>query len=162
MAAHWAQYATGERYGREGEPRLHLNDAEATPGSTGSNATVFRRALERTAATLRVAGKTVVIVAPIPEVGASVPTTLALAAWRGRDVDIRPAREVFDRRNAILLSAMADLEQRTLATVVYPHKALCGPQVCRVEKDGRALYADDNHLTVYGANVIKSILAAAF
>jgi peptidoglycan/LPS O-acetylase OafA/YrhL len=162
MAAHWAWYATGERHGRKDERRVHLSESETGTGSTGSNEAVFRRALERTATTLRTAGKKVVIVAPIPEVGASVPTTLALAAWLGRDVDVRPTREDFDQRNAIPLSAMTSLEQRSLATILYPHEALCDAQACRVDADGRAVYADDNHLSLFGAASIRSIFEAAF
>ena len=162
MAAHWAWYATGERYGREGERQVQLGEDEAEPGSDGSNEEVFRHGLERTAAALRAAGKKVVIVAPVPEISASVPTTLALAAWFGRDIDIRPTRDAFEQRNDIPLSAMVDLGHRSLATIIYPHAGLCDDTACEVERAGRALYSDDNHLSLYGATSIEAILAQAF
>jgi hypothetical protein len=163
MAAHWAWYATGERYGREGEHQVQLEDDAVEPGSDdGSNEEVFRRGLERTAAALRAAGKKVVIVAPIPEISASVPTTLALATWFGRDIDIRPTRDAFEQRNDIPLSAMVDLGHRSLATIIYPHAGLCDDTACEVERAGRALYSDDNHLSLYGAASIEAILAQAF
>ncbi len=100
--------------------------------------------------------------APVPEISASVPTTLALAAWLGREVDLRPARASFEERNHIPLSAMADLSQRSLATIIYPHAGLCDDTACEVERAGRALYSDDNHLSLYGAASIEAILAQAF
>jgi hypothetical protein len=75
---------------------------------------------------------------------------------------IGPSLEDFDRRNEFSLSTMADLERRKLAKVVYPHKALCDAWACRVEEGGHALYADDNHLTRYGAALIKDVFKPAF
>lgn len=162
LAAHWAWYATGERYGREAERSVWLVEQETDPAAPSSNEAAFRLGLERTAITLRAAGKRVVIVAPVPEVGTTVPGTLALAAWMGRDLDIRPARDAFEARNAVPLAAMADLAGRSLATVLYPHAALCDAAACAVESGGRALYSDDNHLSLHGAAAIESILAPAF
>jgi hypothetical protein len=57
---------------------------------------------------------------------------------------------------------MADLGHRSLATVIYPHAALCDEVACEVERAGRALYSDDNHLSLFGAASIKDVFAPAF
>ena len=119
---------------------------------------MFRRGLERTAAALARAVKEVAVVGPVPEVGVPVPWALALAAWRGREVSVRPTRAGFEARNRAALAALAGLEGRGLATVVYPHLALCDEARCRVEGGGRALYADDDHLSLRGAGAIEGIL----
>jgi hypothetical protein len=155
-------YATGVRYGHGAGGRVRLGDDRTDPPSAGANEAVFRRGLERTAATLAGAGKEVVIVGPVPEVGSPVPWTLALAAWQGRDVDIRPTRTAFEARNRVVLSVLTGLGGRGLAKVVHPHAALCDETRCRVEGEGRALYSDDNHLSRHGAGAIGSLLEEAF
>jgi peptidoglycan/LPS O-acetylase OafA/YrhL len=157
LAAHWSLYATGVRYGRKGGRVRLLGDDRTEPGSARANEAVLRRGLVRTAAALAGAGKEVVIVGPVPEVGSPVPRTLALAVWRGRNLDIRPARDGFNARHHIVLSALTGIGQRELARVVYPHLALCDEARCRIESNGRALYSDDNHLTRYGADSIGHI-----
>jgi hypothetical protein len=57
---------------------------------------------------------------------------------------------------------MVDLGHRSLATIIYPHAGLCDDTACEVERAGRALYSDDNHLSLYGAASIEAILAQAF
>jgi peptidoglycan/LPS O-acetylase OafA/YrhL len=156
LAAHWSRYATGVRYGRKGG-RVRLGDDRTEPGSAGANEAVFRRGLDRTAAALAGAGKEVVIVGPVPEVASPVPRTLALAVWRGRNLDIRPALDQFNARHGVALSQLAEIRQQGLAKVVYPHLALCDEARCRIESNGRALYADDNHLTRYGVDSIRHI-----
>jgi hypothetical protein len=158
LAAHWSLYATGVRYGREARSRVRLADGRTDPPSAGANEAVFRRGLERTAAALAGAGKEVVVVGPVPEVGSQVPWALALAAWHGRNVDIRPLRAAFEDRNGIVLSALAGLGRRGPARVVHPHAALCDDARCRVEDDGRPLYVDDNHLSRRGAAAVGRLL----
>jgi hypothetical protein len=163
LGAHWTLYATGTRYGREADGpvvRLREHEGGALPSAGATNEAVFGAALERTVAALSRAGKEVVILGPVPEVGRPVPWTLALAAWRGRDVDIRPGLADFDERNRIAVSTLAGLGERGLATVVFPHLALCEGEEgrCRVESGGRTLYTDDNHLTRRGAGLLARTL----
>jgi len=157
LAAHWSLYATGTRYRRAAVREVHLSEEPTDRSAVADQAVLFQRGLENMVTALAGAGKKVVIVAPVPEVAAPVPATLALAAWFGHDVDISPALDSFVERNRIVLSALAELTGRPLVRVVYPHAALCDETSCRVESDGRALYADDNHLSVHGAGTIRHI-----
>ena len=161
LAAHWSLYATGERVGRDTGPGIRILDEPSGRWSPAAGEAAFRRALEATVAALAAAGKKVVVVGPVPEVGLAVPAVLAQAAWRGRDVDIGPTPAGFAARNRIVLSVLADLEARGLARIVRPDAALCAGTRCRVEDGGQSLYADDNHLTLHGAALVGPLLGAA-
>ena len=113
-------------------------------------------------AELAAAGKRVVVVGPLPEIGLDVPSVLAQAAWRGRQVAVGPSPAAFAARNRIVLSVLADLETRGLARTIRPDTALCDAVRCRVEESGRALYADDNHLSLHGAATVEPLLSEAF
>ena len=111
LAAHWSLYATGVRYRRNvGEGRLGDNRTE--PGSAATNEAVFRRDLDEMVTMLARAGKEVVIVGPVPEVGHPVPWVLALAVWHGRNLDIRPALDEFETRNSVILSVIAEIARQ--------------------------------------------------
>ena len=47
-------------------------------------------------------------------------------------------------------------------TIVRPGEALCASGQCRVIDDGRALYYDTSHLSLYGNTVLAKLLAGAF
>ena len=161
LAAHWSLYATGERVGRETGPGSHILGAPTDRWSSGASETAFRRGLEAAVGALAAAGKRVVVVGPVPEVGLDVPAVLAQAAWRGRRVDIGPSPAAFAARNRVVLSVLADLEARGLARIVRPDAVLCDAARCRVEGGGRALYADDNHLSLHGAALVGPLLDGA-
>ena len=158
LAAHWSLYATGVRLGRPMSDRVWLDDTWAGPGTSPTHEAAFRHGLERIVAELAAAGKRVIVVGPVPEVNSSVPWSLALAAWRGRSADIRPTLAEFEARNRTSLSVLAELAGRGLARIIYPEVALCDEARCRVESEGRALYSDDNHLSLSGAEVVGRLL----
>ena len=158
LAAHWSLYATGVRLGRPMSDRVWLDDTWAGPGTSATHEAIFRHGLERIVAELAAAGKRVIVVGPVPEVNSSVPWSLALAAWRGRSADIRPTVPEFEERNRTSHSVLAELAGRGLARIIYPEVALCDEARCRVESEGRALYSDDNHLSLSGAEVVGRLL----
>jgi hypothetical protein len=144
LAARWSLYAAGTAYWRKFEGSAYLSDGAAEARSAGSNEVVFRRGLARTVARLAAAGKRVVVVGPVPEVVAEVPSALARSAWFGRPVTaVAPSRGDFDERNRVVLAALDEIGRETPATVVRPHGALCDAAKCRVERDGMVLYFDD-------------------
>jgi hypothetical protein len=161
LAARWSLYATGTAFGREAERPARLGDDGSGPSSAEGNAAVLRRGLERTVAQLVAGGKEVVIVGPVPEIGAQVPSALARSAWFARQAAVGPSRPTFDERNRAALAALDAIDQGTPATVVYPHTALCDEVRCRVEREGRVLYFDDNHLSRDGEALIRPLLEGA-
>lgn len=159
LAGHWPVYATGTPYRPRTPGRLALEDLtpEAAPAAPKA---VFHRRLLATVERLRAVGKRVVIVGSVPETRADVPWTLALSAWHGRGIDLRPTRADFEARNEVPLAAFDELERGGLASIIRPETLLCDAERCMVEAQGRALYADDNHLTLFGAAVVTPLLVA--
>ena len=46
--------------------------------------------------------------------------------------------------------------------IIWPHEALCDLTKCEVQRGGRPLYSDDNHLSPFGNRAIASIFKPAF
>jgi peptidoglycan/LPS O-acetylase OafA/YrhL len=122
----------------------------------------FRAGLEATVRTLAAGGTRVVLILPVPEPGLDVPLRRARETLLGREFAevAPPAGDLglrLDRIRAFLLG-LADGER---VVAVDPAAVLCGGGACRVELDGRALYLDDNHLSMTGARLLVPSLLAA-
>ena len=121
----------------------------------------FKSRIAAGVAELLAAGKRVVLVYPVPEVGWDVPTTLAKVYARGGDL-ITTSEERYRERSseiAELFDAIGDHE-RLLR--VRPEDLFCDEGRCSVADDNSILYLDDDHLSVAGANrVVSSVLAEA-
>ena len=107
---------------------------------------------------LRRSGREVVIVGPIPELETSAPEALARKQLYGETSSIGPAYGEFLAREAAVLPVLQTLSQQSGVTVVYPSQYLCDAQQCEVEKQGRSLYMDDNHLSDAGLIEIRPLL----
>ena len=123
---------------------------------------IFRRGLERTVRLLTLAGKRVVLVAPVPEAAFSVPRMMAELRLSGHKripfVGVRRYR----RLEGFVLGEFARMQHRYGAVVVHPERALCGPERCMLAREGRPLYRDEHHLSVFGAMQLAPVMAAAF
>jgi peptidoglycan/LPS O-acetylase OafA/YrhL len=162
LAARWARDAEGSSYGDEDQATAFLADTDSRTRSLAENRAVFTRGLARTLGFLRTAGKKVMIVGPIPEVSTYVPEALAKARLFGFRPDIRPTTAEFKARQAFVLTALAEAARQHDATVLYPHSWLCASGRCAVERNGRSLYVDTNHLSVFGARQLAPQMEAAF
>lgn len=164
LAARWALSATGVRYGLESGRDVRLVDLEAKKNRDGkeSNLDIYLRGLERTLAALRAAGKHIVVVGQIPEVGIDVPAAYAIAYATGRDVNalIAPARTDYDARVRDAHAPFVEGASRSELTFIEPHTALCDTWRCRVTREGYALYRDDDHLSFAGAAVVAPLFRA--
>jgi hypothetical protein len=67
----------------------------------------------------------------------------------------------FRRRESFVLRALTRVADG-YATIVYPDRVLCHAGRCDVERSGRPLYADSNHLTVFGARQLTPLLRPIF
>ena len=161
IAARWAYYANGTRFGMTGRTPFLWRDSETVTPSNAENAAVFARGLRRTVARLQAAGKTVILAGPVPEASADLPSALAREAMRGVNLALEPKLSDFDVRQKIVLAQLSEFGRGGVA-VVYPHRVLCAAEnICRVAQDGKSLYADDNHLSRAGAALLAPMLEAA-
>lgn len=101
------------------------------------------------------AGKTVVVIYPLPDHSSHVPRALARYATRGRSPDLfARSRADFFQSNKRAFRALDTLGDRSGLVRVYPHHLFCNERWCRAIEGGRPLYFDDNHLDLIGARKV--------
>ncbi len=129
------------------------NDADASPVVPASQ---FEADLRLAVDRLLAAGKTVVLVYPVPNLEFSVPEAVGRVLVRGGDPTLlNLAIASFNRRERLVFDALDKAGQDSERIIrVYPHKRLCDAKQCLVYKDGQVLYGDDNHLSHAGAEII--------
>jgi peptidoglycan/LPS O-acetylase OafA/YrhL len=149
----WAEYAGTSPFIAEDRP-IVLNDNRAP----NDNLSVLARGLTRTVQMLTDAHKKVVIIASVPEFREAVPEALARIALSGSHRDIRPTRAAYLARQQAVFDLFAQLQSKFAVTIVYPHEVLCASGICEAERDGRPLYRDFHHLSVWGADQLVPLV----
>jgi SGNH domain (fused to AT3 domains) len=155
LAGRWALWTEGTRY--KMEDRLPKEIVITSPGAreTKGNRTAVEQGLAALVEKLKAAGKDVWLVGPVPEIGYPVPRAMYLARLGSfLAKDIRPRPYEFDERQQFVLGMLERLTTRYGAHLILPHRELCGAEHCNIEARGSPLYADDDHLTVLGAQSV--------
>jgi hypothetical protein len=109
---------------------------------------------------LTAAGKKVYLLAPVPELGASIDRNIFNISWdlraqpnpKGTDLDYYMARQ---QRALAMLEKLQHLPN---VSVIYPADVLCQFRQCYAVMDNEALYFDDNHLSLTGAAKVVDLL----
>jgi hypothetical protein len=144
LIGRWANVASDRRAPGDGGPPGRIVDFQ-----TGSEMPLAD-ALGRTIEIIRSSGARVIVIGPVPEVEFDVPAALNRALRGFSHVAPFPVAH-FNKRQRMVLAALAQVEGKGLAAVLYPHSVLCDGGACRVEAAGQPLYADDDHLSPFGA-----------
>lgn len=117
----------------------------------------FRAALDRTLDKLK--HKEVFFVLDNAEADFDVPRELAKDALLKAYIPALASKQpinisagTYETMNSNLISLLKEYENRTNFHVVPLYQGLCGPDGCITQYDGRALYYDDDHLSVFGAD----------
>ena len=170
LAGMWGRYAEVTRYkdphpydvlSVDGHPERR--NWQSLPTLIEENHAALETGLERTIATLKAAGRRVWIVGPVPEIEYNVPKALfvqALGVYR--DLPIRPEFQEFRDRQRFVMTLFDKVSKQFSVNVVWPHKALCTSALCDIERDGKSLYFDNNHLSDFGAKSISAIYEPIF
>lgn len=126
-------------------------------------AAIFERQLDVTVSRLLAAGKTVVLVYPVPEMGFSVPSAVSRMLARGGDPQsLNLPLASFMKRQDVVLSALDRAGNSQRIFRVYPHKRLCSASECLVYVAERSLYLDDDHLSIAGMDLVLPEFAPIF
>ena len=107
-------------------------------------------------------GKTVFIVAEVPEVGIAVPSFIARANYLGRDVAIDLPVADYNQRNADDTAMLQAIAKQYSIEILYPHELLCDDKICKVRQGDKPLYHDDDHLSVDGALFLEHMFDRVF
>jgi len=170
LVARWPLYVEETRFdngagGREKDSHsaLHYPGADHDDHATRQERLLL--ALHQTIRVLEHAGKRVLILYPIPELGWAAPeraTALASAgeSWQGR-LDVRFDR--FERRTAATYALLDRLPSATLVRVL-PEFLFCDtfrPDYCIASIGDALLYRDDDHLSPTGADLLAGFILPA-
>ena len=105
------------------------------------------------------AGKRVLLLGPIPSYSYPVPATLRQLRLRGEAPDAGQSSAGFLARQSPVLGLLDRVAAITGAERLAMHAVLCQGSRCRISDDsGRALYFDDNHLSLHGASLVAAEL----
>jgi len=162
LVARWAYYDQGHGYGPDANEIRHLIDLDPPATPDRSQHAGFARILERTVLALVKAGKRVVIVAPVPEPGFDVPEALARDAQYGAGERHTLSLSAYRARDAFVLAEFGKLHARYGVSIIDPAAVLCASDDCVVQRQGRPLYVDHHHLSVFGAMQISGLFTRAF
>jgi hypothetical protein len=161
LAARWSLWVEGTGVGDERLARHTLEDALGFSARPANMAVKFKHGLERTLRMMRKLDKRVTVVRQVPEVGTDVPVALARKRWLGLDRDIRPKRVAYDVRRSRMSRILDELGRKYEFDVVDPAQALCGTKRCAVERRGRSIYGDDDHVNAEAAPMLTPLFRAA-
>ena len=121
----------------------------------------YRARIADTVARLRGAGKRVVIVLPVPEMGQDIPDVFPLLRLRGSDPDLLAVdRATYDARQGAIRAFLSKLAIATGSLTVDPAAYLCRDR-CYYRRGDTLLYADDDHLSPAGAAPLAAMIVRA-
>jgi len=157
LAARWGLHSNGVAFGDDTGVTQFLSSSNAKASNQSQNQTLFTSAFTKTLAELKKLQRRVVVVGPVPEVAQDVPTVLAKAKWRGRDLSLQVQTRDFLARQATFLDALGHASS---AVDYLPlHDRLCDEYQCTLAKNGLPLYFDENHLASSGIEMVRPAFA---
>lgn len=147
LVARWSWYLSAAQGQREGDQVLHE----------------FSARIQATVAALRSTGARVTLLKEVPCHPHDVPTALAKAAWRGDNLEQVALRLAEHRQQTAeverLWQSWSERDGDGVAVVDPLPWFLDDQGRCVVQREGRALYRDEHHLSVYGAQCLEPWLA---
>ena len=104
------------------------------------------------------AGKMVYILYPVPELPDHIVTILTPNYLFGQDYtydkDKTTTVEAYMKRHAFILDKLDSLPFGENLKAIKPLEAICSEEFCPTVTDGKALYFDDDHLSLTGARIV--------
>ncbi|MFL5237826.1 MAG: acyltransferase family protein, partial [Rhizomicrobium sp.] len=109
LEARWAKNAEGSSFGQEPEGRVRLYDDVSQGRTESETRDVFFRGVDRTVQALTRAGKKVILVASVPEVGFPVPAYLAHARMADPNAKLSTSIAAYLERQKFVLWTFAQM-----------------------------------------------------
>jgi peptidoglycan/LPS O-acetylase OafA/YrhL len=106
--------------------------------------------------------RTVYMVRPIPEMGFDVPKTLSRRMVLGLKNDLSIPIEAYRARNAWVWAAQDAAHNQCGVKILDPTPYLCKDGRCYGSQNGRPLYSDDDHLSLFGNKLLEPMFAEVF
>lgn len=110
--------------------------------------------------TLMAAGKKIILVAPVPELGESVKSMLKVSLAKYgeiKPIKVGTSRNYYNRRNDYFLNVLSqNFVDNNDIEIIYPSDFFCDSKLCYEIKDGKSIYFDDDHMSMHGAGIIAN------
>src|SRR5271167_840521 len=152
LASRWDTYISGwERGGSETLQDLTISFTADGRRTQGLEA--FRLSFEETIRRLRALGADVWVLEQVPPQLVDVPSALAKAVYFGRNPQTlrRPYADI-EKRRAEADAVFMRFRNSPAVSFIDPAQVFCaGNSPCLMAVQGRALYSDGNHLSVFGS-----------
>lgn len=106
--------------------------------------------------------KNVVVIYPIPELPKAISKLIDRNYMQDLDFTNLKGTETgwYLRRNEVIRNHFDNAQYPQNVVFVKPQDFFCSKDFCHASKDGRALYFDDDHLSVYGASrLVQDIIS---
>jgi peptidoglycan/LPS O-acetylase OafA/YrhL len=168
MIGRYAVYVNGwttdlgpaEKYSTESP---YITDISRTVSDIEGRQALLQTQFEATVRALLDAGKRVVLVYPIPEVGYDVPAALAQMTLQGEDpASFTQPLSYYKQRQQFIFRVLDSLGQSKNIIRIYPHRLLCSETACVTYAYGKPLYRDGDHLSMAGADFVAPLLDSVF
>jgi len=149
-------YFSGLGYGIEGKSELKIS--AITPAHTDRPETMFATGYAQLAASLLAAGKKVVFVIDVPELGKDPRACLPPRPFHHAqtlDDNCRIKKEDVLARQAVYRHAIASVKKANPALTLFDGMdRFCDSTFCYGKSDGKILYWDDNHPSISGSKLL--------
>lgn len=159
LHARWSLYNKGQNELGKTQGAPLRGQSSATPEALES---FYAARIRETVDKLLAAGKRVVLIYPIPEIGLNVPDYLAKRALAGEPVVSTLPDDSFGIRGDSVLKLLDSLGPDERIVRVRPHEKLIRDGRVTVLVDGQSLFMDDDHLSTAGALYLKDTLSGIF
>lgn len=167
LVARWAWYTETTDFAFDRHYVNLTDDIDGAPSEQNSKR-VFETALARTVSALTAAGKNVVLVGQVPELGFDLPSCLTRRElpplffdWPQCGVPIGLMARRLQFTNTVISSYS---HSSSAVQILLASDVLCPGAECNATLDGHLLYSDDNHVSRAGATLlaekISGLLAA--
>jgi peptidoglycan/LPS O-acetylase OafA/YrhL len=153
LLGRWSYVLEGEVH-RERSTGEFTDESEARLDNAGQRQ-LFRERVQATVNRLLDAGKRVVLIYPTPEYARPVPRTIARMMRNGRGPgELTLPLQEHKSRHAFVTQLFDELPNSALLLRVHPEQILCPQGECQTYAEGKPLYKDADHLTIWGARLL--------
>ncbi|GAA3901118.1 acyltransferase family protein [Sphingomonas limnosediminicola] len=163
LSARWTNWRIGEP-ANPSEPYadIRLRDATGRAATMEANRALWERGFLKLLDRLLSAGKSVVIVGPLPEPSFNVPRRLYVERFGIATASQPIAFTAYQKRHARIIRFFETLKNKPGVSFVWPAKALCALDKCPITQQGLPIYFDQDHLSLFGARKTSRLYEAVF
>jgi len=159
LHSRWSCYTEGKNEAlKSSEPSLYGHHFQSKDDARN----FYESQIKLTIEALLAAGKKIVLIYPVPEVGFNVPDLLAKQAAAGTQVASTVPCNGFFKRQEFIMKVLDSLGRNNQISRIKPHEKLLQDDMLTIRVGQDPLYADDDHLSDPGALYLKSLLSAVF